>query len=67
VKKAQRTGEITGKISASPNPLSFGQSCVVISWETNDHEAVHRFQSPEEKAVSEMRSGQPRSLIADSG
>lgn len=29
------TGEITGKISANPNPLFFGQRCV-ISWETND-------------------------------
>ena len=29
------TGEITGKISANPNPLLFGQRCV-ISWETND-------------------------------
>jgi hypothetical protein len=27
--------DITGKISANPNPLSFGQRCV-ISWETND-------------------------------
>jgi hypothetical protein len=29
------TGEITGKINANPNPLFFGQCCV-ISWETND-------------------------------
>ena len=29
------TGEITGKINANPNPLFFGQRCV-ISWETND-------------------------------
>ena len=29
------TGKITGKISANPNPLLFGQRCV-ISWETND-------------------------------
>ena len=28
-------GEITGKINADPNPLFFGQRCV-ISWETND-------------------------------
>ena len=33
--KTERTGEITGKIHANPNPLSFGQACV-ISWETND-------------------------------
>lgn len=29
------TGEITGKINANPNPVFFGQRCV-ISWETND-------------------------------
>ena len=29
------TGEITGKINANPNPLFFGERCV-ISWETND-------------------------------
>ncbi|MFL6500386.1 MAG: class I SAM-dependent methyltransferase [Candidatus Udaeobacter sp.] len=29
------TGEITGKIKANPNPVVFGQRCV-ISWETND-------------------------------
>jgi hypothetical protein len=27
---------ITGKISANPNPVFFGQGNVVISWETND-------------------------------
>jgi hypothetical protein len=61
VKKAQRTGEITGKISASPNPLSFGQSCVVISWETNDPaggEVRVSISAKEEKLVSKMRSGQ---------
>jgi hypothetical protein len=35
VNKTEPTGEITGKINANPNPLSFGQRCV-ISWETND-------------------------------
>jgi hypothetical protein len=35
VNKAKPTGEITGKINADPNPLFFGQRCV-ISWETND-------------------------------
>jgi hypothetical protein len=35
VKKADVTGQITGKITANPNPLFFGQRCV-ISWETND-------------------------------
>ncbi len=33
--KTEATGEITGKINANPNPLFFGQCCV-ISWETND-------------------------------
>lgn len=27
---------ITGKISATPNPISFGEQCAVISWETDD-------------------------------
>jgi len=35
VNKREPTGEITGKITASPNPISFGQRCV-ISWNTND-------------------------------
>jgi hypothetical protein len=35
VNKTERTGPITGKIRANPNPLSFGQRCVV-SWEIND-------------------------------
>ena len=29
------TGQITGKITANPNPVGFGQRCV-ISWNTND-------------------------------
>ncbi|PWT83766.1 MAG: hypothetical protein C5B58_06005 [Acidobacteria bacterium] len=32
----ERTDKITGNISANPNPLPFGQGCVLISWETND-------------------------------
>jgi hypothetical protein len=35
VNETEPTGEITGKINAHPNPLFFGQRCV-ISWETND-------------------------------
>ena len=70
MKKAQRTGEITGKINASPNPLSFGQSCVVISWETNDPaggEVRVSISAKEEKLVSKMRSGQTEiPWIADS-
>jgi Methyltransferase domain len=34
--KKKRAREITGKIFAQPNPIYFGQSCVVISWQTND-------------------------------
>ncbi|HKR61161.1 MAG TPA: class I SAM-dependent methyltransferase, partial [Pyrinomonadaceae bacterium] len=33
--RTESTGQITGKINANPNPLFFGQRCV-ISWETND-------------------------------
>jgi hypothetical protein len=36
VSNTKQSGEITGKISASPNPISFGQGSVVISWDTND-------------------------------
>ena len=35
VDKTESTGQFTGKINANPNPISFGQTCV-ISWETND-------------------------------
>jgi hypothetical protein len=33
--KTEVKGQITGKITASPNPVCFGQRCV-ISWDTND-------------------------------
>jgi Methyltransferase domain len=36
VSKTKRAGPISGRISASPNPIYFGQGSVVISWETND-------------------------------
>jgi hypothetical protein len=36
VKNTTHAGQITGKISANPNPVSFGQGSVAISWETND-------------------------------
>jgi predicted O-methyltransferase YrrM len=35
VNNTESAGKITGKIHANPNPLFFGQRCV-ISWETND-------------------------------
>jgi hypothetical protein len=37
--KTEQTGEITGKINANPNPLFFGQRCV-ISWETNGRQQL---------------------------
>jgi len=39
VNKTESTGEITGKINANPNPLFWGERCV-ISWETNDPNGV---------------------------
>jgi hypothetical protein len=35
VDNVESTAQITGKITATPNPVSFGQPCV-ISWNTND-------------------------------
>src|SRR6266566_4719388 len=57
----ERTGKITGKISANPNPVSFGQGCVVISWETNDPaggEVRVLTSSGDEKLVGQGQSGQ---------
>ncbi len=56
----ERPEKITGKISADPNPVCFGQSCVVISWETNDPGGgeVRVSTSPgDEKLVSKGQSG----------
>jgi Methyltransferase domain len=36
VSNTKEAGEISGKIDANPNPISFGQARVVISWETDD-------------------------------
>jgi len=63
VSKSAQPGAITGKISATPNPIRFGQGCVVISWETNDPAGgeVRVSTSPgDEKLVSQSkgRSGQ---------
>jgi Methyltransferase domain len=55
VDNTKRSGEIIGKISATPNPISFGERCVVISWETNDPNGAEvRVASPdcEEKLVT---------------
>ncbi len=52
---------ITGKISANPNPVSFGGSCVVISWETDDPDGAEvrvSTSSGDEKVVSQGPSGQ---------
>ena len=66
----ERTGKITGKISANPNPVSLGQGCVVISWETNDPaggEVRVLTSSGDEKLVSQGQSGQTEiSWIVDS-
>jgi hypothetical protein len=55
-----RTGEIRGTIAATPNPVPFGEECVVISWDTNDEAGaeVRVSTSPRnEKLVSQGRSG----------
>jgi hypothetical protein len=57
-----QAGQITGKISANPNPVSFGQGSVAISWETNDPSGVEIRVSTapgDEKLVSQgARAGQ---------
>ena len=56
----KRTGEITGRINANPNPISFGQGNVEISWETNDPAGAELrvcMSSGEEKLVSRGHSG----------
>lgn len=54
----EQTREITGKISANPNPVFFGQGNAVISWETNDPDGgeVRVSTGPgDEKLVSRRR------------
>jgi hypothetical protein len=57
-----QAGQITGKISANPNPVSFGQGSVAISWETNDPSGAEIRVSTgpdDEKPVSQVgRAGQ---------
>ena len=58
VNNTEPTGEITGKIDANPNPLFFGQRCVV-SWETNDPTGAEIRVSTgtdDEKLVTQGRS-----------
>jgi hypothetical protein len=61
VSNKERAAAITGKISANPNPIPFGQGCVMISWETNDPaggEVRVSTSADEEKVVSRGQSGQ---------
>ena len=56
-------GTIVGKINAAPNPIPFGQSGVLISWETNDPAGAEvrvSTSSGEEKVVSQGQSGQTK-------
>ena len=66
----ERTRAITGKISANPNPIPFGQDCVVISWETNDPAGAEvrvLASAGNEKLVSRGRSGRTEiSWVVDS-
>ena len=59
---AMQADQITGKISANPNPVSFGQGSVTISWETNDPSGaeIRVSTGPDhEKPVSQVgRAGQ---------
>ena len=62
MKNTTQAGQITGKISAKPNPVSFGQGNVTISWETNDPSGAEIRVSTgpdDEKPVSQVgRAGQ---------
>jgi len=62
VKSTTQDSQITGKISANPNPVSFGQGSVTISWETNDPSGAEIRVSTgpdDEKRVSQVgRAGQ---------
>ena len=70
VSKTGRTGAIQGKITAIPNPIPFGEDCVVISWATNDQAGaeVRVSTSPgHEQLVSRAQSGSTKiSWIAHS-
>ena len=70
VSNTARTKVITGKITAKPNPVSFGQKGVLISWQTNDPAGaeVRVSTTPgDEKLVSQGKSGETEiSWIVDS-
>jgi Methyltransferase domain len=60
VSNTTRPDEIIGKVNANPNPISFGQGNVEISWETNDPAGAELrvcMSSGEEKLVSRGHSG----------
>jgi hypothetical protein len=62
VSNTKQPGKITGKISANPNPVPFGQGTAVIAWETNDPAGVQVrvSTSPDEEklVIKASRSGQ---------
>src|SRR4030095_11511867 len=61
--QTKRVGQITGKISAKPNPVSFGKEHVLISWETGDPAGgeVRVSTSPDhEQLVSRGQSGRTK-------
>jgi hypothetical protein len=70
VEQSDRAGKIRGAIAATPNPVPFGEECVVISWDTNDETGaeVRVSTSPtDEQLVSRARSGSKKiSWIAHS-
>ena len=54
----ESTAQITGKITATPNPVSFGQLCV-ISWNTNDPDGAEirvSTSSADEKLLAKGQS-----------
>jgi hypothetical protein len=58
VSNTKRAEGITGEISASPNPIHFGQGSVIISWKTNDPSGgeIRVSTSPgDEKLVSKSK------------
>jgi Methyltransferase domain len=70
VNKTEPPGEIRGTIAATPNPVPFGEECVLISWDTNDQGGaeIRVSTSPgHEQLVSRGRSGSTKiSWIAHS-
>jgi hypothetical protein len=62
VSNTKQPAKLTGKISANPNPVPFGQGTAVISWETNDPAGVQVrvSTSPDEEklVIQASRSGQ---------